>query len=62
MSLAYENVAKLFGIYVGENMKGMSFKNYGDLLLIGGDYRTETREKCGMSLMILQKYIIRRLI
>lgn len=38
---AYENAAKLSGMYVDENMKGMSFRNYGDLLLIGGgDHRT----------------------
>lgn len=38
---AYENAQKLDGMYVDEDMKGMSFRNYGDLLLIcGGDHRT----------------------
>ncbi len=33
---AYENAEKLDGMYVDEDKKGMSFRNYGDLLLIGG--------------------------
>lgn len=38
---AYENAQKLSGMYVDEAMKGMSFRNYGNLLFIGGgDHRT----------------------
>lgn len=33
---AYENAPSLDGMYVDENKKGMSFRNYGDLLFIGG--------------------------
>ena len=39
--IAYEQGANVEGMYVDEAMKGMSFRNYGDLLLIGGgDHRT----------------------
>lgn len=34
--LALENAAEINGMYVDENDKGMSFRNYGDLLLLGG--------------------------
>ena len=34
--IALENAPKLNGMYVDENKKGLSFRNYGDLLLIGG--------------------------
>lgn len=33
---AYECDGKLSGMYVDEDKKGMSFRNYGDLMLIGG--------------------------
>ncbi|MBP3360800.1 MAG: FAD-dependent oxidoreductase [Clostridia bacterium] len=33
---AYENAEKLNGMYVDENKKGMSFRTYKELLLIGG--------------------------
>ena len=33
---AYENAQEFDGMYVDEDKKGMSFRNYGDLLLIGG--------------------------
>lgn len=33
---AYENAQSLDGMYVDEDKKGMSFRTYGDLLLIGG--------------------------
>lgn len=33
---AYENVPKLKGMYVDEYKKGMSFRTYGNLLLVGG--------------------------
>ena len=33
---AYENAQYFDGMYVDEDKKGMSFRNYGDLLLIGG--------------------------
>ncbi len=34
--IAYENAPDVGGMYVDENNKGKSFRNYGDLLLIGG--------------------------
>lgn len=34
--LALEKAAVINGMYVDENDKGMSFRNYGDLLLLGG--------------------------
>ena len=33
---AYENAHQLDGMYVDEDLKGMSFRSYGNLLLIGG--------------------------
>ena len=39
--IAYEQGANVNGMYVDEAMNGKSFRNYGDLLLIGGgDHRT----------------------
>uniref|UniRef100_UPI0040570FC4 FAD-dependent oxidoreductase n=1 Tax=Agathobacter sp. TaxID=2021311 RepID=UPI0040570FC4 len=39
--IAYENADKVKGMYVDEAQKGMSFRTYKDLLLIGGgDHRT----------------------
>lgn len=34
--IALENAGNVSGMYVDENKKGMSFRNYGDLLLLGG--------------------------
>lgn len=34
--IALENASDMNGMYVDENHKGMSFRNYGDLLFIGG--------------------------
>ena len=34
--IAYKNAAQINGMYVDESDKGMSFRNYGDLLIIGG--------------------------
>lgn len=34
--IALENAQNVNGMYVDENHKGMSFRNYGDLLFIGG--------------------------
>lgn len=34
--LALQNAPQIHGIYVDEDKKGMSFRNYGDLLLLGG--------------------------
>lgn len=33
---AYEGAGAISGMYVDEDKKGMSFRNYGDLMLIGG--------------------------
>ena len=39
--IAYEQAQNVMGMYVDEAMNGMSFRNYGDLLLLGGgDHRT----------------------
>ena len=39
--ISYEQAKNVEGMYVDEAMGGMSFRNYGDLLLIGGgDHRT----------------------
>ena len=37
--LALENASKLNGMYVDESGKGLSFRSYGDLLLLGGGGR-----------------------
>ena len=34
--IAYENAQKIDGMYVDEDKKGMSFRNYNDMLLLGG--------------------------
>ena len=34
--LGLKNAENLDGMYVDENLKGLSFRNYGDLLLLGG--------------------------
>ena len=42
--IALENAPDVDGMYVDEAQKGLSFRNYGDLLLIGGgDHRTGKR-------------------
>ena len=42
--LALENAPKLDGMYVDESGKGLSFRSYGDLLLLGGgSHRTGKR-------------------
>ena len=39
--IALENAPDIHGMYVDEAQKGMSFRNYGELLLLGGgDHRT----------------------
>lgn len=43
--VALENAATLPGYYMDENVNGFSFRNYGDLLLIGGGAR-KTGEPC----------------
>ena len=35
--LALENAQNVHGMYVDENKAGLSFRNYGDLLLLGGE-------------------------
>lgn len=34
--IAYENAQSVDGLYIDDDIKGLSFRNYGDLLLIGG--------------------------
>ena len=43
---AFEKAPDLDGMYVDEADKGMSFRNYGNLLIIGGGSR-RTGKKCG---------------
>ena len=41
MQIIYKKINELDGMYVDENIKGMSFRNYKNLLLVGGgDHRT----------------------
>lgn len=48
---AVENAADVDGMYVDENEKGMSFRNYGDLLFIGGgSHRTGKQGGCWQEL------------
>lgn len=44
--IALENAQKVDGMYVDENKKGMSFRNYGGLLLLGGG-GGRTGKPCG---------------
>jgi glycine/D-amino acid oxidase-like deaminating enzyme len=45
--IAYEQAADVKGMYVDEAMNGMSFRNFGNLLLIGGgDHRTGKKGGC----------------
>lgn len=44
--IALENASDVNGMYIDENHKGMSFRNYGDLLFIGGGGH-RTGEKSG---------------
>ena len=46
-AIAYERAADVKGMYVDEAMNGMSFRNVGELLLIGGgDHRTGKQGGC----------------
>ena len=45
--IAYKQAADVKGMYVDEAMNGMSFRNFGDLLIIGGgDHRTGKQGGC----------------
>lgn len=49
--IALENAAQLKGMYIDEAEKGMSFRNYGDFLLIGGGaHRTGKKGGCWQEL------------
>ena len=49
--IALENAPRIDGMYVDEAMKGMSFRGYGKLLLVGGgDHRTGRRGGCWQEL------------
>ena len=49
--LALKNAQKLKGMYVDERDTGLSFRNYGDLLLLGGgDHRTGKQGGCWQEL------------
>ena len=49
--LALKNVPKIDGMYVDESDTGLSFRNYGDILLLGGGgHRTGKRGGCWQEL------------
>lgn len=55
-SVALEGGPKLGGMFVDEEQKGMSFRNYKDFLLIGGgDHRTGRQGGCYSEIRTFQK-------
>ncbi len=49
--LALENAPDIHGMYLDEDEKGLSFRNYGDLLLVGGgSHRTGKQGGCWQEL------------
>lgn len=57
--ITLENAPDIKGMYVDENRKGFSFRNYKNLLFIGdGSHRTGKKVATGMNFAILQKNII----
>ena len=49
--LALENAPDIHGMYLDEDEKGLSFRNYGDLLLVGGgSHRTGRQGGCWQEL------------
>lgn len=52
--LALENAPDFGGMYVDENDKGLSFRNYGDYLLLGGYGHRTGKGECGFD--ALQKF------
>ena len=53
---AYKNAQKMEGMYVDEDKKGMSFRSYEDLLLIGGGgHRTGKQGGCWQELQSFSK-------
>ncbi len=49
--IALKNAGNVKGMYVDENQKGLSFRNYGDLLLLGGgSHRTGKSGGCWQEL------------
>lgn len=45
--LALKNVPNIDGMYVDENEKGLSFRRYGDMLLLGGGGHRTGTQGCG---------------
>ena len=52
--LALKNAPNFNGMYVDENDKGLSFRNYGDILLLGGLGHRTGKGECGFE--ALQKF------
>lgn len=56
--IALENAPQISGMYVDEKQNGMSFRNYKNLLFIGGgDHRTGKTRAVGVSFAILPQNI-----
>ncbi len=54
--IAFEDAQKINGMYVDEAMKGMSFRSYNNLLLVGGgDHRTGKKGGCYQELLSFSK-------
>lgn len=45
--LGLENAQQVDGMYIDESTKGLSFRNYGDVLLLGGGAHRTGKDGCG---------------
>lgn len=45
--LGLKNAQNVNGMYIDESTKGLSFRNYGDVLLLGGGAHRTGKERCG---------------
>lgn len=49
--VALENAGKVEGMYLGEGKEGLSFRNAGDLLLLGGGSCRTGKKSCGWQML-----------